>query len=111
MIDYYLKFTDEAEANSVLYTKVPTAWSDSVLDDEPPVATEWMDKPNYDNIDILGAIYNPTGDIETIDGNEIPVMVALEGYHVNIRHSAEAPELDAYAVTPTNPRRIWAGDK
>jgi len=109
--DKYLKFTDEAQANSVLYTKVPTAWSEVVAMDEPPVATEWMDKPNYDNIDIIGTIYNPTGAVETVDEMEVPVMVALDGYHVNIRHSAQAPELDAYAVTPTNPRRVWAGDK
>lgn len=110
--DYYLKFTDEAQTNSVLYTKVPTAWSDSVSDDKPPVATEWMDKPNYDNIDTIGTIYNPTGAVTVSeDGMEVPVMVALEGYHVNVRHKEQAPELDAYAVTPTNPRRVWAGDK
>jgi hypothetical protein len=108
--DYYLRFLDEAQANSVLYTKVPTAWSEVVAMDEPPVATEWMDKPNYDNIDILGAIYNPTGEVQTVDGNEVPVMVALEGFHVNVRNYTEAPELDAYGVSPTNPRRIWAGD-
>jgi len=111
MIDYYLKFSDESQANSVLYTKVPTAWSESVSIDEPPVATEWMDKPNYDNIDVLGIIYNPTGEVEMVDGFEVPVMVAISGYHVNIRHNTEATELDAYTVIPTNPRRIWAGDK
>jgi hypothetical protein len=112
MIDYYLKFSDESQANSVLYTKVPTAWSESVSMDEPPVATEWMDKPNFDNIDIIGTIYNPTGEATTNeDGMEVPVMVALAGYHVNVRHREQALELDAYAVTPTNPRRIWAGDK
>jgi hypothetical protein len=104
MIDYYLKFTDEAEANSVLYTKVPTAFN------EEGEATEWSDKANYDNIDIIGTIYNPTGEVETVDEMEVPVMVALDGYHVNIRHNTEASELDAYAVTPTNPRRIWMGD-
>tara|TARA_R110000772_G_scaffold69073_2_gene152825 strand:- start:989 stop:1327 length:339 start_codon:yes stop_codon:yes gene_type:complete len=109
--DYLLKFESESQANSVLYTKVPTAWSESVSMDEPPVATEWMDKPNYDNIDIIGTIYNPTGEATTNeDGFEVPVMVALDGYHVNIRHNTEASELDAYAVTPTNPRRIWMGD-
>ena len=112
MIDYYLKFTDELQANSILYTKVPTAWSESVSMDEPPVATEWMDKPNYDNIDVIGTIYKPTGTMLTNEeGMEYPEMEAIEGYHVNIRHSTEAVELDAYAVTPTNPRRIWAGDK
>ena len=93
MIDYYLKFTDEAQATSILYTQVPTAFN------EEGDATEWMDKPNFDNIDIIGTIYEPFVEDEE--------PVALEGYHVNIRHSAEAPELDAYAVTPTNPRRIW----
>jgi hypothetical protein len=93
MIDYFLKFTDEAQANSILYTKVPTVFN------EEGEATEWMDKANYDNIDIIGTIYEPFVEDEE--------PVALDGYHVNIRHSAEALELDAYAVTPTNPRRIW----
>jgi len=108
--DYYLKFTEESQANSVLYTKVPTAWSESVSMDEPPVATEWMDKPNYDNIDIIGTIYNPTGEATTNeDGFEVPVMVALDGYHVNVRvvGSEDASVLSPYAVVPSIPRRIW----
>ena len=103
--DKYLKFTDEAQANSVLYNKVPTAFNE---EGEP---TEWMDKPNYDNIDIIGTIYNPTGEVEIVDGMEVPVMVALEGFHVNVRNFTPTPELDEYSVTPTNPRRTWAGDK
>lgn len=94
MIDYYLKFTDEAEANSILYTKVPTAWN------EEGEATEWADKPNYDNIDIIGTIYAPFVEDEE--------PVALDGYHVNVRNYTETTELDAYAVVPTNPRRVWA---
>jgi hypothetical protein len=108
MIDYYLKFTDELQANSVLYTKVPTAWSESVSMDEPPVATEWMDKPNYDNIDVIGTIYEPTGTMLTNEeGMEYPEMEAIEGYHVNIRNYTEAPELEQYAVVPTIPVRTW----
>lgn len=102
MIDYYLKFADEAQANSVLYTT-----TDEITDQEGVVVQEASSKPNYDNTDIIGTIYNPTGVVDTVDGFDVPVMVALDGYHVNIRHSVEAPELDAYAVTPTNPRRIW----
>jgi hypothetical protein len=114
MIDYYLKFTDKEQADSVLYTKVPTAWSESVSMDEPPVATEWMDKPpvatewmdkpNYDNIDVIGAIYKPTGELDA-EGN--PVMADIGGYHVNIRNYTEAPELEQYAVVPTIPQRVW----
>ena len=108
MIDYYLKFTDELQANSVLYTKVPTAWSESVSMDEPPVATEWMDKPNYDNIDVIGTIYKPTGVMLTGEEGEYPEMVAIGGYHVNIRTKEACPELEAYAVDVTTPYRVWA---
>ena len=108
MYDFYLRFTDELQANSILYTKVPTAWSESVSMDEPPVATEWMDKPNYDNIDVIGTIYKPTGTMLTNEeGMEYPEMEAIEGYHVNIRNYTEAPELDQYAVVPTIPQRVW----
>jgi len=103
--DYYLKFTDEAQANSVLYIKVPTAFN------EEGQVNEWMEKSNFDNIDILGIIYNPTGATETVGDIEVPVTIALDGFHVNVRNYSQAPELDAYAITPTNPRRIWAGDK
>jgi hypothetical protein len=109
--DYLLKFADETQANSVLYTKVPTAWAESVSMDEPPVATEWMDKPNYDNIDIIGAIYKPTGAVTVDeDGMEMPVMADVGGYHVNVRNQSEAPELDEYVVVPTNQYRTWAGE-
>jgi hypothetical protein len=105
--DYLLKFTDESQANSVLFTKVPTAWSESVSMDEPPVATEWMDKPNYDNIDIIGAIYKPTGEV---DEDGYPVMADVGGFHCNVRNYSEAPELEQYSVTPTNQYRTWAGE-
>jgi hypothetical protein len=109
--DYLLKFTDESQANSVLFTKVPTAWSESVSMDEPPVATEWMNKPNYDNIDIIGTIYKPTGAVTVNeDGMEVPVMADVGGYHVNVRNYSLAPELDAYVVVPTNQYRTWAGE-
>jgi hypothetical protein len=108
--DYLLKFTDESQANSVLFTKVPTAWSESVSMDEPPVATEWMDKPNYDNIDIIGNILRPTGEVETVDGMEVPVMEDVGGFHCNVRNFSPAPELEQYSVTPTNQYRTWAGN-
>jgi hypothetical protein len=109
MIDYLLKFESEEQANSVLYTKVPTAWSEGSID-EVSIATEWMDKPNYDNIDIIGIIYKPTGEVETVEGIEVPVMADVGNYHVNVRNYSEAPELDAYVVVPTNQYRTWAGD-
>jgi hypothetical protein len=80
MSDYSLKFTDEVAAMAVL------------MDGETLV---------YPNTDIIGIIYRNTGT------NEEPVMVATDGFHVNVR-TDEAPELDQYAVFPVTPFRVWA---
>lgn len=99
-MDKYLKFTDEAQANSVLYTKVPTAW------DEEGEPTEFYDKPNYANIDTIGIIYEPQ---EVLDPENPPEPVPLDGWHVNVRVVAgeDADSLAAYEVHPTVPRRVW----
>lgn len=93
--DLYLKFADEAEANSILYTVTP-----EVLDDEGNVITEAQTQPNYRNIDVLGVIYNNTDP-------ENPVVIP--GWHVNVRVIDEdtAP-LEPFVVIPVNPRRVWA---
>ena len=101
--DYYLKFTDDAQANSVLYSREGVE-----LDMDGNVTNECYDKPNYDCIDIIGVIYKATGEVDA-EGN--PVMEALDGWHVNVRNFSIADALDSFKVFPTNPRRIWAGDK
>jgi hypothetical protein len=53
-IDAYLKFADEAEANSVLYTVHP-----ETVDDNGVVIVEAYTTPNYANIDTIGIIYEP----------------------------------------------------
>ena len=80
MIDYYLKFKDEAEANNAL---------------------EGLE--NY-SIDIIGIIYKATG-LTDADGN--PIMVDLEGWHVNLR-GAMTDAFDAYKVEPKVPYRVFA---
>jgi hypothetical protein len=100
MSDFYLKFTDEAQAQSVLYTEVPTAWDD---EGEP---TEWEPKPNYANIDTIGVIYE--GGEWDDEGNVITEPAALQGWHVNVRVVDEDPTpLEEFAVIPTTPRRVW----
>jgi len=66
MIDYYLKFADEVEANTVLYTD---------------------EHPNYRNIDTLGVLYT---DDQPLDGWHVNVRVVdgedgskLESFKVN----------------------------
>ena len=108
MNDLYLKFTDKAQADSVLYTTTPVL---AVVDQEGNVITpagEDIVTPNFANIDVVGTIYRPTGAVETVDGMEVPVMAALEGYHVNVRAVGEdTSALVPFAVVPTVPQRIW----
>jgi hypothetical protein len=110
MNDLYLKFSSKTEADSVLYTTTPVL---AVVDPEGNVITsagEDIVTPNFANIDVIGTIYKPTGAVETVDGMEVPVMEALNGYHINVRAvgNEDTSSLLPYAVTPTVPRRIWA---
>ena len=82
MIDYYLKFASESEADKVL------------ADIEG-------------SIDVIGKIYAPTGKmIKTAEG-EYPEMAAVPGWHVNVRCEENA-DLEKYAVEVATPYRIWA---
>ena len=101
MKTYYLKFANEAEANSILYTEYP------LKIDEDLNVTETYTVPNYINIDIIGTIYKPTGKMLMGDNGKYPEMAALDGWHVNVL-ADDAPELETYVVTPSNPIRIWA---
>jgi hypothetical protein len=94
-MDYHLKFTSQAAAETVLFTS-ETAGEETVF------------RPNYAAVDMIGTIYKPTGVIlETLDG-DTPEMEAISGYHANVRHTEEAPELDKYVVVVNTPSRIWA---
>ena len=84
MIDYTLKFPDEATAAEVL---------------APFAATH--------SIDVVGTIYKPTcGVICTPDGPS-PVMAALPGWHVNVR-GVEVDAFSEYEVVVETPVRAWA---
>ena len=88
MQDYYLKFKDEVEANSVLFDG---------------------ETPRFKNIDTIGTIYTP---INKVDADGYPVMAAVDGYHVNIRlvEGEAGTDLEAFRVTPepSTPVRVWA---
>lgn len=84
--DYFLKFADQAEADAVLYEG---------------------ETPKYAAIDVIGTIYKPTGKMLTTEEGSVPETAPIDGWHVNVRHKSEAPELAAYAVTPSSPERVW----
>lgn len=82
--DYYLKFPDADTAAAVL---------------GPP------DAPRYRHVDTLGVLYADQPD------PDIPAT-PLDGWHANVRVvvGVEDPApLHPYAITPTHPRRLWAG--
>ena len=89
--DFMLRFADAQEADAVLF--------DGEGDDR---------RPKYAAIDVLGTLYKPTGAFITTDEGDIPEMTVVDGWHVNVRHNAEAPELEAFRVFPETPMRGWA---
>jgi hypothetical protein len=92
--DYMLVFADEDEAYSVLY--------DSSTDGEGNVTLT----PKFTAVDMIGTIYEPAPDPVPENYKPLPYT----GFHVNIRHTAEAPVLNQYVVSPspTTPLRVWA---
>ena len=99
--DYFLKFADEAEATAALFTEQTNVQDDVV---------ETVLVPKYAAVDVIGTIYKPTGKmLKAKKGEEpMPEMAPLEGWHVNVRHTAETPELEAFRVFPATPSRMWA---
>lgn len=97
--DIFLKFADQAEADSVLFTEQTNVQDDVV---------ETVKVPRYAAVDVIGTIYKPTGNMLTTDEGEAPEMAPIDGWHANVRHTAEAPELDAYKVEVATPVRMWA---
>jgi hypothetical protein len=99
--DLYLKFADEEEANSVLYTVHPEA-----VDEDGVTLSEEYTTPNYQNIDVLGVIYV---DQPIPDPENPPPPIPEEGWHVNVRvvDGEDAEALEPFSVHPTLPRRVW----
>jgi hypothetical protein len=89
MQDIYLSFTDEAEANSVLYTD---------------------DLPNYQNIDVIGTVYQPPTKPISMDEEYIPVPYPAPNFGVNIRlmDDEDIEPLKPFIIQPKHPVRVWA---
>jgi hypothetical protein len=107
MTDLYLSFPDEAAAKAVLYRIEGAVEADPENGVE---AQEGTEVANYRNIDTIGVIYKPTGEIVTSDGGEdVPEMAPIEGWHVNVRlaDGEDADALEPYEVKPKTPVRVW----
>ena len=94
MTDLYLKFTDEAQAKAVLAFAVRDG--------------EWVNASHDWALDPVGIVTLTPG-VYDEDG-EVEPPVFADGWHVNIRvlTPGSIPDLSAYEVHPTHPRRVWA---
>ena len=61
-------------------------------------------------LDVIGTLYQPTGETTLVDGQEVPVTAPVSGYHVNVRTTSDelATALDAQRTYPVTPVRVWA---
>lgn len=98
MIDYFLKFPDETAANALLFTPGPS--------DIDGAASQLFNFKG--SVDVIGAIYKPTGKMIKNDMGAYPETAPIEGWHVNVRAEEAITELEPYAVTPAAPYRVWA---
>lgn len=99
--DYYLKFDSEADATALLYADTPTEF------DEDGNVTETRQKPNYQNIDVLGILYETPPEGAVDDYTPVPI----DGWHVNVRllDGEDGSLLEPYRVDPEPQvwRRVW----
>ncbi len=107
MQDLFLSFPDEAAAKSVLYRIEGKVEADLANGIE---AREGYEAPNFRNIDTIGVIYKPTGEMLQGEDGPYPEMAPIPGWHVNVRvmPGEDASVLQAHAVTPATPVRVWA---
>ena len=98
--DFFLKLTSEADMATVL----------SAFYDEEG---EFVSSTSDYSIDVVGVLQEPTGNTLTSDGMEYPEMIAMAGWHINIRLTGdvlrdETEALDvSHGVIPDAPKRVW----
>ena len=111
MKDLCLKFTDEAQAKSVLFREeAPVAQPVVLNEDGTPVEQEAVAPvlvPKFRNTDVIGSIFRPTGEV---DAEGVPVLADVGGWHVNVLalDDEDVAELEPFVVQPAKRQRVWA---
>ena len=108
MTPFYLAFQDEAQAISVLYTTVITP---AVVDvDGKEITPESITStPNYQNIDIIGVVYQPAPDPMPDPYVPVPYPAPNFGVNVLVIGDEDSAPLVPFSVQPSPyPQRIWA---
>lgn len=97
--DLHLKFVDQSQAEKVLFDEQTYVQDDVV---------ETYKVSRYAAVDVIGVIFKPTGKMLNTEDGDMPEMAPIEGWHANVRHTTETPELEEYAVEVKTPVRAWA---
>lgn len=108
--DLCLRFDSQDAANAALLAAGLLTETQAMLDADGNVLQPAGYAPNRVAIETIGIIYKPTGNTITTDMGEQPEMAPLDGWHVNVRLSADQATPDslmAYQVFPANPVRVW----
>lgn len=118
--DFYVKLNSEADLPTVFSAFYQQDYI-TVVDEETgessqvPEGEPYLVKTSHDYaIDLVGTIYEPTGNMLTDDeGNEYPETAPVDGWHVNVRLVGDARRVDienidaVYGVVPNSPSRVW----
>ena len=122
-MNYYLKTNTEQEMWEALETAnlakkeydMEDALNNPPEDYDSEANGEFVKTGKYDwvalcQLDMIGTIYQKSGTILTDDeGNEYPEMIAIDGFHANIKTDKVVtglPTIDA----PQTPYRKWLGE-
>jgi hypothetical protein len=114
MQDLYLAFQNEAECLAVLYTLIPKQFElDAKGKATKIVATESYLKPNYQNIDVIGVMYESViADVsmsdEELSADLIPLPPPNYGVNIRLLDHEDSKPLNPYLVYPATPMRVWA---
>ena len=109
--DLYLRFDDEQAAHDALVSAGIEQQTQAFLAEDGTVLSPAGYAPLNSSVDHVGVIFKPTGNTITTDMGEQPEMAPLDGWHVNVRLSADrtCPEaLQDAIVSPATPSRVWA---
>ena len=108
MTPYYLSFTDEAQATSVLYTTTSSA---EVVNEDGSlvIASYETTTANYMNIDTIGVVYEPAPIPTPEDYVPVPYPAPNWGVNVLVLDGEDATPLQPYSVQPSPfPQRVWS---
>jgi hypothetical protein len=109
MQDICLSFTDEAQSLPILYTIIPTEYE---LDSEGKVTdvvkTESYLQPNYQNISVIGTVYQRPPIPTPPDYEPIPYLPPNYGVNIRLLDDEDIEPLKPYIVEPRKPVRVWA---